>query len=118
MVTMKSIASIALLGLLAIVHRDQLVFAGEIHEAVARGDVDAVRTILDKDAAAKDAKDDQHGYRPLHKAVQSGQRKAFDLLLERKADVNAADNYGYRPLHWCPYQKQYEMAEALIAAGA
>ena len=44
-----------------------------------------MRAILDKDPAAKDAKQDQHGYRPLHRAVQSGQRKVFDLLLQRKA---------------------------------
>src|SRR5262245_51883095 len=93
------------------------VFAGDIHDAVARGDVDAVRAILDNNPAAKDAQEDQNGYRPLHKAVQSGQRKAFDLLLERKADVNASDRYGYTPLHWCPYKEQHEMAEALIAAG-
>src|SRR5204863_485916 len=39
-VRMKSIASIALLGLLAIVAGDEFASAGEIHEAVSRGDVD------------------------------------------------------------------------------
>lgn len=59
-----------------------------IHDAAARGDVAAVRGLLDRDAALVD-RGDASGASPLHRAVRSGSRETVELLLERGAGVHA-----------------------------
>lgn len=55
---------------------------------------------------------------PLADAVQRGDTQAVRSLLEKKADVNAAQADGATALHWAAYRGDEESAIALIRAGA
>ena len=41
---------------------------------------------------------DHNGRTPLHHAVINGYREVVELLVEKGADINAADNFGFTPL--------------------
>src|SRR5262245_50092213 len=51
-------------------------------------------------------------------AVQKGDKTAVRTLLQRKADVNAAQVDGATALHWAVYRDDLETADLLIRAGA
>ncbi|HLK48344.1 MAG TPA: ankyrin repeat domain-containing protein [Bryobacteraceae bacterium] len=51
-------------------------------------------------------------------ALMRGDTVAARQLIERHADVNAAQNDGATPLHWAVYRSDREMVNALLGAGA
>lgn len=51
-------------------------------------------------------------------ATRNGDRVAFRVLLQKRADVNLADADGSTALHWAAYRDDLEFADALIRAGA
>jgi ankyrin repeat protein len=51
-------------------------------------------------------------------AVKNGDKFAFKALLQKKADVNAADPDGSTALHWAAHRDDLEIADALLRAGA
>lgn len=55
---------------------------------------------------------------PLHRAVESGDKKTVELLLDHQADANAKDNQGWTPLHWAVRNGRKDMSETLLAHGA
>lgn len=61
---------------------------------------------------------DAHKASPLADAMEQGDKPAVRLLLERHADVNAAQGDGATALHWAVYQDDAESSALLIAAGA
>ncbi len=68
--------------------------AAEIHDAVRSGDVAKVRAILDKDAAAANALDEESGRPPLILACfPATNMDMVRCLVERGADVNFVRNY-------------------------
>jgi ankyrin repeat protein len=70
---------------------------------------------------ARNAKVNVHGYddaTPLHRAVESGDRKTLELLLDHQADPNAKDNQGGTPLHWAIAYARKDLAEVLLTHGA
>ena len=62
--------------------------------------------------------EDQLGWRPLHRAVSSGLTRATALLLQRHADVTAADRDGCQPLHVAVCAKQWACCRLLLEASA
>jgi len=72
--------------------------AGEIHEAAQAGDCARIQSLLDLNPQLVQARD-AAGLTPLHLAARQGHRDAAELLLGRRADVNAQDNTGSTPLH-------------------
>jgi ankyrin repeat protein len=63
-----------------------------IHEACARGDVEAVRALIAADPAVVDA-DDEHGWRPIFHAGLWRHEPVVRLLIEAGADLSAHDGY-------------------------
>lgn len=65
----------------------------DLHDAVKRGDVEAIRTLLDKDRDLANAvsETDARGTYPLHVAAEFGQASAARVLLEYGADVSRLD---------------------------
>ena len=55
---------------------------------------------------------------PVADAAMNGDRAAVQLLLQKKADVNAPQADGATALQWAAYRDDLELADLLIAAGA
>src|SRR5216684_4144270 len=51
-------------------------------------------------------------------AARNGDKEALRALLEKKADVNAAEADRATALHWASYRDDVESADLLIRAGA
>ena len=54
----------------------------------------------------------------LIEAAKSGDRAALKSLIQKKADVNAADADGTTALHWAAYHDDLDSVDLLIKAGA
>jgi ankyrin repeat protein len=93
----------------------------ELHAAVKRGDLPAMRRLLESDPALANARSetDARGTFPLHVAAESGQAGAARLLLEYGADVSARDlENDAIALGWAAFSGRPEVVEILILAGA
>ena len=86
-----------------------------IHEAVAEGNIEAVRQYL---AAGTDVDAKDVDLTPLHFAAVDGRKEVATLLIAEGADVNTKDRWGKTPLHYAASKGQKEVATLLITEGA
>jgi ankyrin repeat protein len=84
--------------------------------AIARGDYDKVKDLLDRGVSAETL--DVAGNIPLIFAVQAGHTKITEPLLERGANVNTAGLLGTTPLMYAAYQGDIDMVRLLLKKGA
>jgi len=85
--------------------------------AARKGDAAAVRKLLDAGVSPNAAT--EYGATPLHYAADKGHLEVAELLIRRKADVNARDRfYQATPLTWAVMRNHAGVAGALLAAGA
>lgn len=89
---------------------------GLLH-TVEQGEVGAVAARLDAGADVN-AKLPILGTHPLIAAAARGHLDTVRLLLERGADVNAADLTGWTPLHAAAYSGNPEIIKLLLERGA
>jgi len=92
-----------------------------LHGAVKRGDLAAMRRLLERDPALANARSetDARGAFPLHVAAQSGQAGAARLLLEYGADVALRDlENDAIALGWAAFHGRPEVVEVLLNAGS
>ena len=89
---------------------------GTLLDAVKRGDVGAVRTMLRAKTDANIA--DPDGTSALHWAVRRDDAAAAEALLAAGANVRAANRYGVTPLALACTNGSAPMIERLVAAGA
>jgi len=69
-------------------------------EAAKQGDMERVQAILDRDGSLVNRRDES-GATPLHYAAFHGHRPIAQWLVERGADINAADTrFGATPAGW------------------
>ena len=91
----------------------------ELHAAVKRGDLPAMRRLLEKDPAFANARSetDPRGTFPLHVAAEFGQAGAARLLLEYGADVSARElENDAIALGWAAFFGRPEVVTILLAA--
>ena len=91
--------------------------AGSIHDAAKTGDLAKVTALLKRNPALVFSKD-ALGSTPLHLAAANSHRDVAELLLARKADVNARANDGTTPLHQAAFDGSREIAAMLLAKNA
>ncbi|MDP7179570.1 MAG: ankyrin repeat domain-containing protein, partial [Verrucomicrobiota bacterium] len=89
----------------------------DIHDAAAKGDIEAVKGFLAAGTNVN-ARIITNRSTPLHKAAYRGHKEVVELLIAKGADVNAIDHDRSTPLHSATYKGHYEIAKLLIAKGA
>src|SRR6266566_724912 len=55
---------------------------------------------------------------PIVDAAKNGEKDSLRALIQKKADVSAAEPDGATALHWASYRDDVESADLLIRAGA
>jgi ankyrin repeat protein len=79
--------------------------------------VDVVEALL-VNADAVNCEDPGNGNRPVHIAAQNGHDDLIQLLIRKKADINAKNGKGNTALHMAIGYDYYDAAKHLIQAGA
>src|SRR5258706_4259760 len=87
-----------------------------LHQAALLGQMEVVRSLLDKGAAIEAT--DGDGQTPLFAAAGLGHEAVAEALLERGASVRVRDRAGRTALHWAVASGSEEMAALLLAYGA
>ncbi len=95
----------------------ELAFADDIHEFARTGNLEGVKSLIEKDPELIDAKD-KDGRTPLHWACRGVHLEAVKFLVEKGANVNAEDNNKVVPLHSLATQNNAAAIEILTAKGA
>jgi ankyrin repeat protein len=91
--------------------------APSIHDCVARGSMEAVKEMLDRNPALVHARDGKQKT-PLHSAVTYKKIEAMEYLLEKGADLAARDVTGMTPLHVAAMLGRLDEAKWLLDHGA
>ena len=92
-----------------------------LHAAVERGDLPALRRLLEADPGLANARSetDARGTFPLHVAAESGQTGTARLLLEYGADISALDlENDAIALGWAAFFGRPEVVSVLLTAGS
>ncbi|HWI40908.1 MAG TPA: ankyrin repeat domain-containing protein [Verrucomicrobiae bacterium] len=84
---------------------------------IQRGKADLAERML-AGGASPQARDKVTGETPLHAAVRGSLPEVAKMLVERGADVNAADAQGDTPLHLSAFKRNVDLAEYLLSSGA
>ena len=93
----------------------------DLHAAAKRGDLAAMRRLLEKNPALANARSetDSRGTYPLHVAAEAGQEGAARLLLEYGADVSLLDlENDSIALGWAAFFGRPEVVRVLLGAGS
>ncbi len=114
---MTSINKLGWIVLAAVLALGPSLWADEIHEAARQGNLEKVRSLVDKDPALVAAKD-KDGETPLHWAAYSGNPDLVRFLLDKGAAVDAKNARGLAPLAITALQDRTQAAAALIERGA
>lgn len=90
--------------------------AGPLHDAVDRGDLEAVRGLLQKGADVNETTVDldRFGRTALMLAAEEGHAEIARLLMEHKANVNATDYYGRTALMWAAIGGHADVTRSLL----
>ena len=84
-----------------------------IHEAVFADDMNATKTLVEKDHCDIDAQS-KAGIAPLHIAVKTRNLAMVDYLCDHGADVDVQDGHGYTPLLYAISQRRLKIVESLV----
>jgi len=90
---------------------------GDIHQAVIRGDLEAVCSMLDAEPTLLESRNTDN-LTPLHLASVHGQTAIASFLLEKGAEIDAGDNENSTALHNAAGRGHQEIISLLIKNGA
>ncbi len=88
----------------------------DLPSAAKRGDLDAVRALLEEGADTEERMGDKSS--ALHWAAVHSHYEIVEALLEAGADRNVRHEDGGTPLHWVAFLGESEMVELLLKEGA
>jgi len=94
------------------------VAAGGLHDAIEKGDLERVRTLLAADPRALNDTAWAVARTPLHVAIRSQRVEVARYLIEQGAEVNARDRNGASVLNYASWWGPDEIAALLIDRGA
>jgi len=90
-----------------------------LFDAVKRGDVPSVSSLLASHGALVNALDVEEGrVTPLHWAANEAQTQIAEVLLAHGAEVDAPSEHGNTPLHVAAARGHSQVAQSLIDHGA
>jgi ankyrin repeat protein len=91
-----------------------------IFSAIALGDPNLVRTVVEENPSALDRRMSRldHRQTPLHFAITRGRDDILALLIELGADIDATDGNGQTPLEYAMLRGDSTASARLLAAGA
>jgi ankyrin repeat protein len=89
-----------------------------LHYAAFFGGADAAEALIDAGADLEAVSRNGMGVRPLNSAAAGRHGDVARLLVERGADVNAAQEQGFRPLHAAAQNGDADLVAVFLAAGA
>ncbi|MGD9346298.1 MAG: ankyrin repeat domain-containing protein [Candidatus Aminicenantes bacterium] len=91
--------------------------SGNIHEAIIKGDLDSVRTILEADKSQLEARSSDN-FTPLLLASIHGKLEIARFLIEKGANIHAGDNESSTPLHNAAARGHLDIVSLLIDKGS
>jgi 7,8-dihydropterin-6-yl-methyl-4-(beta-D-ribofuranosyl)aminobenzene 5'-phosphate synthase len=94
-----------------------ILHADDIHIAAARGDLELVKSSLEKNQELLDAKDNE-GNTLLHVACINGKQNVVEFLISQNVDVNEKNNMGNPTLHFAALGGSADIVEILLENGS
>ena len=99
-------------------HIDSLTVDGQLFAAAERGDVDAMRVLLDEHPERVHARKPPYEWTLLHVAAHNGRLSVVDLLLDRGLDVNVRERGDNTyAMHWAAAAAHLDVVRRLADAG-
>ncbi|XP_076660489.1 ankyrin repeat domain-containing protein 49-like [Halictus rubicundus] len=89
----------------------------EILHAAEKGDLEKIRTLIQKNRELLESTDDD-GYTPLHRACYGNHVQVVEYLLQAGAKIDSKTMDDWQPLHLACCWNNVECAMVLIANGA
>jgi ankyrin repeat protein/L-ascorbate metabolism protein UlaG (beta-lactamase superfamily) len=89
----------------------------EIHEAAQKGDIEAIKKILEKQPGHINTLD-KEGESPLHYSIWQGHFELAKFLIRKIEHVDIKNNDRQTPLHYAAYKKDTGIARLLLSKGA
>lgn len=107
---------IVLVSLLAWVFWYIAIYGFDIARAAARGDVEEVERLLDRNPDLLESRAD--GWTPLNYAAINGRVEVVELILDRGADIDAKNEWGKTSLELAEEKGHTQVVELLTQRGA
>lgn len=92
-------------------------YSQDIFEALRKGDIEAVKVLVEKSPQILDSRDSD-GMTPLHHAARDGNAVLVDYFIDKGAKIEIQNNQGKTPLHLAATFDRKDAVAALVKRGA
>lgn len=118
---MKKFLDVSLVVLLLFLVSSLPSYGAKIHDAVKKGDMEAVKLLLKENPNTLNEPDDSRDgskYTPLHLAVSEKNRKMTEFPISRGADIESGDFWGRNPVELAVINGDNDLLKYFIKLGA